>query len=92
MVGQLTLDQPVVVRIHVREPVSGMGVGRCSIPIFCALAPFFLSRCAFTSTSEICLIPTTVGKPFAPMKYLVSVVPTPFVLTSSNPPQMSWSS
>ena len=24
MVGQLTLDQPVVVRIHVREPLTSM--------------------------------------------------------------------
>lgn len=86
MVGQLTLDQPVVVRIHVREPVPDMGVGRCSIPIFCAFAPFFLYMCAFTSTGEICLIPTAVGMPFAPMKYLVSVVPTPLLLISSSPP------
>ncbi len=34
MVGQLTLDQPVVVRIHVSEPLLHLGVGQMLSPLF----------------------------------------------------------
>jgi hypothetical protein len=44
VVGQLTLDQSTVVRIHVPEPLLEVGVRQRLTPLFCGLFPRLLLR------------------------------------------------